>query len=387
MTTNHSDTVTAAKHKIKVAFLGGAYNSAAGRLHRTAVEMDQRFELVAGCFSRNSTINTETALQYGITPQRVYDSFKKLIIAERCNIDAIIILTPTDQHKSQVLECLMTGIPVICEKALATSTDEAIEIENQLRHGGFLAVTYNYTGYPMVRELKNMIAQGELGKINQIHVEMPQEGFSRVNRGGAPIIPQDWRLNDGKIPTISLDLGVHLHMMVRFLSGEKPISVVATSDTFGNFDQVIDNVSCIARYTNNVNCNIWFSKTALGQRNGMKIRVYGQKGSAEWLQEEPEYIQRADNQGRRFTIDRGSSDIEVCNQVRYTRFKAGHPAGFIEAFANYYYDIADALESYLDKRIAYKNPYVFGIEESLEGFRLFDAISASSTKQQWIKLQ
>jgi predicted dehydrogenase len=382
-TLNYQDNIK----KLRVAFLGGAYNSAAGRLHRTAVEMDQRYDLVAGCFSRNSTTNHESAIKYGISPQRAYDSLDNLLSAETGNIDAIIILTPTDQHHFQVLQCLRAGIPVICEKALATSTQEAREIEMQLKHGGFLAVTYNYTGYPMLRELKSMIAHGSIGKIQQIHVEMPQEGFARVNRDGAPIEPQAWRLYDGGIPTISLDLGVHLHMLVRFLTDEKPTSIVATSDTFGNFEQVIDNVSCLARYTNGVNCSIWFSKTALGQRNGMKVRVYGKIGSVEWLQEAPEHLHLADNQGRRFVIDRANSEVDVCNKIRYTRFKAGHPAGFIEAFANYYYDVADAVHTYLDTGNTHYNPYVFGIKETIEGFRLFDAIAKSSTCLQWIDLQ
>lgn len=386
MTTNQPNSVAGSARKLRAAFLGGAYSSAAGRLHRIAVEMDQRYELVAGCFSRDPVTNCESALQYGILPERAYGSLDELVAKERGNIDVIIILTPTDQHTSQVLRCLKAGIPVICEKALATSINEVCEIEAQLQQGGFLTVTYNYTGYPMVRELKRMIEQGRFGKIHQIHVEMPQEGFARVNREGAPIVPQTWRLHDGKIPTISLDLGVHLHMLVRFLAGEKPTSVVATSDTFGNFEQIIDNVSCLARYTNNINCNFWFSKTALGQRNGMKVRVYGQAGSAEWLQEAPELLNLADNQGGRFVIDRASGDAELCNQPRYMRFKAGHPAGFIEAFANYYYDIAEVLHTYLATRSQSASPYVFGVEETLEGFRLFDAIAESSANQRWINL-
>lgn len=372
--------------KLRTAFVGGGYTSAAGRLHRTALEMDQRYTLVAGCFSRHPAANRASALEYGIAPERAYGSFEELLAAEAGNIDVIVILTPTDQHKAQVLRCLDAGIPVICEKALATSTEEAGEIGARLRQGGFLSVTYNYTGYPMVRELKGMVARGLLGKIQQIHVEMPQEGFARVDREGTPIVPQEWRLHDGKIPTISLDLGVHLHMLVRFLTGETPTSVVATSDTFGNFAQIVDNVSCLVRYTNNVHSNVWFSKTALGHRNGMKIRVYGHNGSAEWVQEAPEFLTFADNQGRRYVMDRASADIEICNQVRYTRFKAGHPTGFIEAFANYYYDIADALHAYLATGTSPANPYVFGIEETLEGFRLFDAIAESSTNQCWINL-
>lgn len=387
MTTNQPNSTTSITRKLRAAFLGGAYGSAAGRLHRAAVEMDQRYELVTGCFSRHSATNRESALQYGINPERIHDSLDALLTAELGKIDVIIILTPTDQHKSQVLRCLDAGIPVICEKALATSTDEVNLINDQLQQGGFLTVTYNYTGYPMVRELKRIIEQGRLGKIQQIHVEMPQEGFARVNHEGAPIVPQGWRLHDSKIPTISLDLGVHLHMLVRFLCAETPLSVVATSDSFGNFSKIIDNVSCLVRYTNNVICNMWFSKTALGQRNGMKIRVYGQSGSAEWLQEAPEYLHFSDNQGRRFIIDRAGSDIEICNQTRYTRFKAGHPSGFIEAFANYYYDIADALHSYLEAQSSRENPYVFGIEETMEGFRFFDAIAESSINQKWVFVQ
>ena len=164
------------------------------------------------------------------------------------------------------------NVPIICEKALVTCSEEATDIRALLlERAGFLAVTYNYTGYPMIRELRQMIAQGRFGKIQQIHIEMPQEGFARMGNNGNPIVPQDWRLHDGPVPTISLDLGVHLHMMVRFLTGEKPMEVAATSNTYGNFAQITDNVSCIARYTNNLNCNIWYSKTALGYRNGLKL--------------------------------------------------------------------------------------------------------------------
>ena len=132
---------------------------------------------------------------------------------------------------------------------------------------------------------------------------------------------------------------------------------------------------------------MWFSKTALGQRNGMKVRVYGEAGSAEWLQEAPEYLHFADNLGHRYLIDRSSADVEVCSEMRYTRFKAGHPSGFIEAFANYYNDIADALSSYITTQSASDNPYLFGIDETLEGFQFFDAIAKSSSDIKWIDLQ
>jgi predicted dehydrogenase len=350
--------------------------------------MDQRFELVAGCFSRNSETNQRSGHQYGLDPSRIYRNLDDLLENEIGHIDGVLILTPTDQHKTQVIRCLGAGVPVICEKALVISSDEAIEIKKLLlQKKGFLAITYNYTGYPMLRELKYMIEQGRLGRIQQIHIEMPQEGFARLGSDGSPIIPQKWRLHDVKIPTLSLDLGVHLHIIIRFLTNEKPISVIATSDTYGNFPQIIDNVSCIARYTNNLNCTIWYSKTALGQRNGLKIRLFGEMGSAEWLQENPEYLYLADNRGRKIVIDRASNDVQVCNQIRYTRFKAGHPSGFIEAFANYYSDIADTLEMYLDHKQYAPSQYNFGIEEALEGLYMLEAIAESSANYCWVNVK
>lgn len=379
-----SDSASPTSRKLKLAFLGGAFESAVGRVHRAAIDMDQRFELVAGCFSRKGEISQSTGLKYGINPDRAYQSLDQLLISEAGKIDAIAIMTPQDQHGHQVVTCLNAGLPVICEKALVASSDEAATIRNQLSScGGFLAVTYNYTGYPMLRELKHMIEQGHFGKIQQIHMEMPQEGFARLGSDGAPVVPQEWRLRDGQIPTISLDLGVHLHMMARFLTGERPEEVVATSNSYGNFKQITDNVSCLARYSNNLHCSIWYSKTAFGYRNGLRLRVFGEKGSAEWLQENPEYLQIANNSGGIFIVDRASKEIKIANQTRYSRFKAGHPAGFIEAFANYYYDVADALERYLDKKDNCEHQYVFGIEDSWEGLLMLDALATSSVNKRW----
>jgi len=382
-----SDSISPYSRKLKIAFLGGAFDSAVGRAHRAAIEMDQRFELVAGCFSRKSEISQSTALRYGINPDRAYDSIDQLLTNEAGKVDAVVIMTPQDQHGQQVVTCLEAGLPVVCEKALVESAEEAVSIKSKLLScRGFLAVTYNYTGYPILRELKHMIQQGRFGKIQQIQIEMPQEGFARVGFDGLPVTPQQWRLRDAGIPTISLDLGVHLHMMVGFLTGERPEEVVATSKSYGNFKQVTDSISCIANYSNDLTCNIWYSKTALGYRNGLKLRIFGEKGTAEWVQENPESLQIADNSGGRFIVDRGSKEIKIANQARYTRFKAGHPAGFIEAFANYYYDVADSLERYFDKKDNSTQDYVFGIDESIEGLRMLEAIARSSVNKQWEKV-
>lgn len=373
---------------LKIAFLGGSYESAVGRVHRTAVEMDRRFELVAGCFSRNKDANTDSARRYGVSSDRTYDSLDDLIRQERQSIDAIAVLTPTDVHAPQILKCIEADIPVVSEKSVSTTAVEALELKKTLaKHQGFMAVTYNYTGYPILRELKQMIEDGRFGKIQQIHVEMPQEGFEKIDKNGNPFIPQAWRLRDGSVPTISLDLGVHLHMMVKFLTGQNPIELVSTSSTYGNFKQVVDDVSVIVRYTDNVKCNMWFSKVALGQRNGLRIRLFGETGAAEWVQENPEILHLADNTGGRYIFDRASSGASIASLSRYSRFKPGHPAGFIEAFANYYYDVADALQIFQGKKNTPINPYVFGIDDAIAGLSMLEAVAHSSQNNCWVPVK
>ena len=208
-------------NKLEVAFIGGGINSIVGSAHYAAINLDNSFDLVAGFFSRDKGINSESAAYYKVSSDRVYHNIEDLIKFEKKNIDAIILLTPTDQHASQVTELLNNNIPVICEKSLTSSIKEARQIKSILeKNNGFLSVIYNYLGYPMIRELKYLISSGKLGKIKHIQIEMPQESFSRTNKDKTPKRPQAWRLTDGIVPTISLDLGVHLHMFIKYLVNE-----------------------------------------------------------------------------------------------------------------------------------------------------------------------
>jgi predicted dehydrogenase len=372
-------------NKLKLAFIGGGVNSAVGTTHKIASQMDDRFELLAGCFGVDNDVNKRTAELWHVA--RLYANWRELLEKEKNRIDAVTVVTPTTMHTEVVIAAIRSGFPVICEKALTASVDDALSIKKALKENdGYLAVTYNYTGYPMLRELKSMIGQGKLGKVQQVNIEMPQEGFARLDGNGKPIVPQEWRLHDGVIPTISLDLGVHLHSIIYFLTGERPQEVIAAQDNFGSFKQIVDNVACLARYTNDLFCDIWYSKTALGNRNGLRVRIYGERGSAEWFQMDPEHLIFNDNQGRSLTIDRGSVDLSVTAQPRYGRFKAGHPAGFIEAFSNLYSDIADSVIAHKEKRKE-TSEYVFGMEKSLEGLLMMEAITRSAKSRVWEKVE
>lgn len=367
--------------KIPVAVIGGGSNSAVGYAHFSAINLSNKFEIITGVFSRHTEINKNTAETYGISSSKLYEDYKVMLEKEKNNIEAVIVLTPSNQHAEQVIYAMKLGIPVVCEKSLTINSKEIKKIK-ALAKKNFLSVVYNYVCYPMMKELKEMVNRGDFGKIIQVQAEMQQEGFLRL-KNGAPMKPQDWRLLDRDVPVISLDLGVHIYSIIKTLTRETPIEVTGTENNFGNFGGIIDDVNCLVKYSGGMVCNMWFSKTALGSRNGLRIRVYGTKKSAEWYQAEPEQLKMADNSGKVYTLDRSSEGSIVSNASRYNRFKVGHPSGYIEALANFYEDVYIDLENF-ENGVPDRN--TFGINESEECIKLFEAISRSSKQLSWTKI-
>ncbi|WP_215890998.1 Gfo/Idh/MocA family protein [Acidithiobacillus thiooxidans] len=367
---------------LRLAFIGGSLTSAVGYTHFNASRLDGHFRLEAGCFSRHVDDNQNTAQTYGVATERCYADWRVLLDSERGRLDALVILTPTPSHAEIVIAALDAGYPVICEKALSTSSRECQDIQAAVdRNRGYLAVTFNYSGYPMVRELRRMIREGKLGKIQQIHVEMPQEGYLRKDAN-----PQDWRRHDYAVPTVSLDLGVHVHHLVDFLTdGLRPLEVMGEQCSYGAFPELIDNVYCLARYQENLRVQAWWGKTALGYRNGLRVRVFGSKASAEWHQMRPETLELADNDGINFTIDRASNVAIVAREIRYNRFKAGHPSGFIEAFANLYEDLADDIWRY-QRGDEDRNHFVYGTTHARDGLAWVEGITQAAKNRYWTRL-
>jgi predicted dehydrogenase len=375
------------RRPLRVAFIGGGINSAVGRSHFSALQMDGLYKLVAGCFSRNPKINLESGKAYKVRKARIYDNIESLIKNEKENIDAIIILTPTTFHVEPVIAALEAHIPVICEKALATNLEEIRKIYyTEVKNKGFLVVTYNYTGYPALRELRKLIKSGNLGRILHFVAEMPQEGFIRCGLDGKPIKPQEWRLKDGKVPTVYLDLGVHLHQIVHYLIGAKPRQVIAFHNSYGNFPEVIDFVSASVEFEGNIHGNFYFGKSMLGYRNGLRFRIFGSEASVEWEQVHPEEIRVAYANGQIEILDRGSNKVLICNQLRYSRFKAGHPAGYIEAFANIYADIYETLLGFLNSG-NWTSDEIFGSALAQEGMNLLEAMALSAKTRSIIRLE
>lgn len=366
--------------KLKLAFIGGGINSAVGYAHYCASHLDGQFELVAGAFSKSPEVNQHTGERYGV--DRTYSCWRTMLDNEADKIDAVVILTPTPAHEEMVMACMDIELPVICEKAVTMTSESCHKImTHQQQTNSFVAVTYNYSGYPMIRELKELIEQDKLGKISHIQIEMPQEGFARLLANEQKPTPQEWRLCDEEIPTIYLDLAVHLHHLVYFTTNLKPLSTIAMQSSYGWFEGVVDDVSAMVEYEDNVRCQYWFSKSSLGHRNGLRIKVYGTKASAEWLQVNPELLTLDHINGRKEVIERGS-DCLVAEDLRYNRFKAGHPSGFIEAFANLYSDFANEIQL----RKSGQSTSItkdYGLEVSHQGLKLLEAMVQSDKTRKW----
>jgi predicted dehydrogenase len=375
------------ENTLKLGIIGGALDSAVGRSHHIAAQMDGRFRIVAGCFSPNAENNLATAKALDVPEARTYGDWRKFLSAERDQIDAVLLLTPTPLHAEMAVEALELKIPVISEKALCVSSAEAETIRAARdKNDGFVAVTYNYTGYPMVRELRGMIREGRLGQLTHVAAEMPQEGFLRlVGIDSSKPLPQAWRLKDHFIPTVSLDLGVHLHHLIWFLTDRNPMEVAAMQQSQGHFEGIVDNVQCLARYSGDLPVQMWYGKTALGYANGLRIRIFGTEGSAEWVQMNPEFLVLNDNRGNASLTSRSANGLKICNQERYTRFKAGHPAGFIEAFANYYWDIADWLIEYRSGK-RFSNKMVAGVENASQGLQMMEGIAKAASQKGGLNL-
>lgn len=325
---------------LRLGFVGGGVNSAVGYTHYVASRLDGKFDLVSGCFSRDKQVNLESAKAYHVPAKRVYNNVTDMLSAEVGQLDAVCVLTPTPDHVDDVCLALEFGFNVICEKSLATSTAECRKILSAQRDfDKFLGVTFNYAGYPMVREMREIIRSGALGPVQQVHCEMPQESFAR-----SQVNPQLWRKQDYTIPCVSLDLGVHVYHLITYVTGLADIvDCSVRQHRYGRIENVIDTVAVLAELETGVLASLMWGKAAIGYRNGLRLRIFCQAGSVEWTQSDPDQLICSKSCGSINVLDRGSPELSVANRSRYTRFKAGHPAGFIEAFANIYGDFSCAI--------------------------------------------
>ena len=335
--------------KIRLGIVGGGIGAFVGSIHRIAARLDDRYELLAGALSSEPKRAADSAAELGIDPRRSYASFEQMAKKEgklKHGIEAVAIVTPNHLHCAVAKAFLEAGIHVICDKPLSSSLEDAEQIEKIVEGSGLIfAITYNYSGYPMVRHAREMVAAGKLGNIRIIQVEYAQDWLA-TNIEAEGQKQAAWRTDPARAGTGGSigDIGTHAFHLAEFISGLEAKSLLADLDTFVAGRSLDDNANILLHYSNGAKGMLWSSQVASGQENALRIRLFGDKGGLEWDQEDPNYLQYRPLQETRQILTRGGPGVGEM-AARATRIPAGHPEGFLEGFANLYRDIADMIEA------------------------------------------
>jgi len=335
--------------QIKYGMVGGSINAFIGDVHRKAIAFDPRAELVCGCFSTSRQANLETAEVYGIPTDRVYTDYKEMAKAEASRpdgIDFVSIVAPNFLHYEAAKAFLTAGINVMCEKPLCFTVEEAQELkaladEKKL----LLGVMYSYTGYVMVKVAKEMAAEGKLGDIVAVNAEFPQEWLIDDLNEERPESDKSlsvWRKDPSKagISNCVGDLGTHVENLVHYITGLKIKRICATVNRYGHPLEL--NANMLIQYDNGVNGAYWCSQIALGNLNGLTVRIYGTKGSIEWEQHYPDYLRYTPKLEAPVLLSRGNAYIKESAHA-YSRLPFGHPEGLFVGFANVYRNYISAV--------------------------------------------
>ena len=335
--------------KIRLGIVGGGIGAFVGSIHRIAARLDDRYELLAGALSSEPKRAADSAAELGIDPRRSYASFEQMAKKEgklKHGIEAVAIVTPNHLHCAVAKAFLEAGIHVICDKPMSSSLEDAEQIEKIVEGSGLIfAITYNYSGYPMVRHAREMVAAGKLGNIRVIQVEYAQDWLA-TNIEAEGQKQAAWRTDPARAGTGGSigDIGTHAFHLAEFISGLEAKSLLADLDTFVAGRSLDDNANILLHYSNGAKGMLWSSQVASGQENALRIRLFGDKGGLEWAQEDPNYLQYRPLRETRQILTRGGPAVGE-TAARATRIPAGHPEGFLEGFANLYRDIADMIEA------------------------------------------
>jgi predicted dehydrogenase len=371
------------ERKIRIGMVGGGKDAFIGGVHRIALRLDGYYELVAGSFSSNFDNSKETGKNLGLAEDRIYKTYQEMAEKESARsdgIDVVSIVTPNHLHVPIAKIFADKGIHVICDKPLALSSEEAIDLKNIVENKKIIfALTHNYTGYPMVRHARSLIQKGDLGSIRVVQAEYPQDWLT-TKAEDSGLKQAEWRTDpkrSGNGGCIG-DIGTHAFNLIRFITGLKVEELSADIHTFVKGRLVDDNAQIMLRFEGGAKGAIWSSQVAVGNENNLKIRVFGENGGLEWRQEDPNYLYftKFGHPTQRFTRGSGSASEEANN---ITRIPAGHPEGYLEGFANIYSDVSKKLFALINKqKYDPSNDCYPTIYDGVEGMKFIETVLESS---------
>jgi predicted dehydrogenase len=378
--------------RIRLGMVGGGQGAFIGAVHRLAARMDDHYEFVAGALSSDAARSKASGEELGLAPDRIYSDFREMAKAEAKRADGIevvSIVTPNHMHFPAAKAFVEAGIHVICDKPLSLNLKEARALEKLLTKNKnvIFALTHNYSGYPMIRHARAMVAAGELGDIRVVQGEYPQDWLTTdLEKSGQK--QAAWRTDPSKTGAGGCvgDIGTHTYQLGCFVSGLKLDELSADLTTFVKGRRVDDNVHVMLRYKGGAKGMIWASQVAPGHENGLKIRVYGTKGGLEWVQADPNYLWYTPFGEPKRLITRGGAGSNAA-AARVTRVPPGHPEGYLEGFANIYTEVARAIKARRAGKKPDKDVQFPGIEDGVAGMAFIEACVKSSAKNgKWTKV-
>lgn len=376
--------------RLRLAVIGGGPGSFIGAMHRQAARLDDCYEIVTGILSSDPDTSKKAALELGMNSDRLYSSVSEMLEAEssrKDSIDAVAIMTPNDSHYDYSVAALEHGFDVICDKPMTNTLEEAESLHKKVQQTGLVfCLTHNYTGYPMVRQAKAMVMDGQLGTIRLIQVEYVQGGKADESKPMPEVMTWKYDPVRGGPSRVMGDIGTHAHNLTRFITGLEVDEVSAEIGAIVPNRLIHDFAGALLRFDNGARGSFWVTQAAAGVENCLRIRVSGSQGTLEWMQEFPQALTFKPLQGpSQNRTPNGPGTLPF--SARSTRLVAGHPEGFPDGFANIYSDAAEAISA----RRAGKEPnplalYFPNSWDGLLGVRFVNSvIESSNANGQWTK--
>ena len=378
--------------KLTYGMIGGGPGAFIGVVHRNAIRLDDTATLVCGSFSRFKDKSDVTAAELGIDPARTYATFEDMAASEGARedkIDWVSIVTPNHNHYPSAKAFLNQGINVVCDKPLTLTIDEALELKQLAREKGCLfAVTHTYTGYVMVREARQLFRDGLIGDVRMVMAEYPQDWILDALES-ATDMDRQW-VTDPSLAGrggVCADIGTHVQNMIEYITGLKIDSLLCNLDFFEKNTPMDTNMETLVRFKGGATGILWASQVAIGCDNGLKIRVFGTKGTLEFYQENCNDLKVTLRGQPPMTYSRGAEYLTE-EASKHIRVPGGHPEGYTEAFGNLYKDFAAAVRDKKEGKTVNEEDYGYPtIDMGIAGVEFFNkCVDSSRAGGAWVKL-
>jgi predicted dehydrogenase len=377
--------------RIRLGMVGGGQGAFIGAVHRLAARMDDQYDFVAGALSADAGRARASGEELGLAPDRIYSDYRVMAKTEasrKGGIEAVSIVTPNHLHYPIAKAFMEAGIHIICDKPLVNSSREAKALEAlQKKTQVIFALTHNYSGYPMVRQARDMVAKGELGPLRLVQAEYPQDWLTTdIEATGHK--QAAWRTDpkmSGAGGAVG-DIGTHAYQLACFVSGLQLEELAADLSSFVKGRVLDDNVNMMLRFKGGARGMLWASQVAPGHENGLKLRIYGTRAGLEWTQADPNYLWHTPYGEPKRLITRGGAGAGA-SAARVTRVPPGHPEGYLEGFANIYSEVARAIRARREGKKPPKEVLFPGLEDGAAGVAFIEAaVRSSKANGRWVKV-